>query len=415
MTSATAWEHLLTLVAAGEGPVPAIPDDECDDLIAMAGRHRLLPLVYRRSRKHACRSLPPAVEQTLHRAYLLGVVANRRIYHHLARLLGAANESGLPIVVLKGACLAEVVYGDVALRPMTDLDLLFRWHDLPRLDYLTCSLGYTRPDGDLVALAEAGARHHFPILRQSNGPPLELHWTIAHEDRHGVFIDQAEIEALWSRSLPMTIAGVATRMLAPEDLLLHSCLHLANNHLFAWAGLRGLVDLSLTVKKYGHQLGWDAVERRARTWGAWHGVSLALWLARDWLGAPIPDPVAARLLAALPPDDMVGRVREKMCQPAPASLNVEIPPTLADRRLRDTPARLVRSLFPSRRTLAGLYRRPADSARLYLYYPRRLFDAVRVYGRFAYRQLGGDRDGHLLAKREAALRRWLREESYGRS
>ncbi|MDO8546640.1 MAG: nucleotidyltransferase family protein [Nitrospirales bacterium] len=410
MTYPAAWEQLLAIVAAGDAPPPAFPEDDWDDLLPLAQRHGLLALLYRRCCVDCPRPLPVRVEELIHQAYLRGTVLNTLAYNQLGTLLRAMNESGIPAIVLKGACLAEVVYGDVAVRPMSDLDLLVRPEDLPRIDDLSRSLGYIRPDGDVSKLADTESHHHFPVFKLSNGLPLEWHWTISHQDRHGVSIAETEIEALWSRSVSVTVAGVGTRMLNPEDLLLHQCLHLANNHLFAWGGLKGLIDISLILEKNGAQLDFGVIERRAQAWGSWRGVALALSLTHNWLGAPLPEAVTCRVQAALPTDDVIEWIREKMRQLAPASMDGAGPTLPANARWQEIPAMILRNLLPPPATMARLYNRPARSRRIYFDYPGQIAAVIRKGGTLAYRLVGGDREKHVVAVREAALRRWLREE-----
>ena len=63
-------------------------------------------------------------------------------------------QAGVPFLVLKGAALAHLVYGDPRLRPMRDVDLLIRKADAGRaLDVLT-RCGF-RPGGIAVP-----SRHH---------------------------------------------------------------------------------------------------------------------------------------------------------------------------------------------------------------------------------------------------------------
>ena len=56
--------------------------------------------------------------------YLASAHRNLRLFGELRQILRAFNAAGLSVIPLKGACLAEMIYGNIALRPMVDVDLL---------------------------------------------------------------------------------------------------------------------------------------------------------------------------------------------------------------------------------------------------------------------------------------------------
>src|SRR4029453_4726832 len=74
-----------------------------------------------------------------------------RVVADVAREMGQAR---VPFLVLKGAALAHLVYGDPRLRPMRDVDLLIRKTDAGRALDVLVRCGF-RPGGTVVP-----ARHH---------------------------------------------------------------------------------------------------------------------------------------------------------------------------------------------------------------------------------------------------------------
>ena len=115
---------------------------------------------------------------------------------------------------------------------------------------------------------------------------MELHWRLAAND----LPPQGD---LWQRAVPC--ASPRRLGLCPEDLLLHLCVHGCYGHRFV-IGLRPICDVAEVVRRYGGTLAWADVEARARRFG-WHrGVYLMLRLAKEMLGAAVPD----EMLRALP-------------------------------------------------------------------------------------------------------------------
>ena len=77
-------------------------------------------------------------------------------------------------------------------------------------------------------------------------------------------------DACWARSCPATIAGAPTRVLSPEDLLLHVCLHDACDLACGpfGLGLRPLCDAAAIIRHYREILSWLEVQARAAEWHA---------------------------------------------------------------------------------------------------------------------------------------------------
>ena len=76
-------------------------------------------------------------------AYLENAARNLRLYDNLCKVLKILRRDGIPVIVLKGAHLAELVYGNRALRFMGDLDLLVQKDDVMRVDALLIEMGCT--------------------------------------------------------------------------------------------------------------------------------------------------------------------------------------------------------------------------------------------------------------------------------
>ena len=80
--------------------------------------------------------LPEPVREKMKRIYFLSAARNARIYHELLIVLRALNDKDIQVILLKGAHLADSVYGNIALRPMADVDLLARSGDLLKIHHM---------------------------------------------------------------------------------------------------------------------------------------------------------------------------------------------------------------------------------------------------------------------------------------
>ena len=202
-------------------------------------------------------------------------------------------------------------------------------------------------------------------------------------------------DELWNRAVPVTVAGCAALALAPEDMLLHLCLHTSYQHQFAF-GLRPSCDIAEIAHCFRETLDWNGLVERADHRGWRRGVYLAFVLANELAGAGIPDHV----LESLRPVDMTGQEVDQEVGMARQQIFTDkhevnaVPLHLAD--LLQSPswggkARIFwQRVFLPRNILADCYGVPADSWGIYLCYPRRVFDVLRRHlGRFR-RYQGGD-------------------------
>jgi|GEM_PF-423048 len=273
-----------------QGPATAV----WTDVVDLAVGEHVAPLLFKRLKESDAQALIPAdAWRRLHRAYFNSSDRNTRLFRELTTVLSGLRGAGIPVIVLKGAYLAEAVYGDVALRPMCDNDLLIPPENLARAEAVLLDMGGVQqqpsrnrnrnlpPRHKDTKMAAAPARvtsdqfvvgsvptsalwppvsgqpadiesecemwkHALPVLIRDLA--IELHWTIV-SPTGPVRVDAA---GLWNRAHPALIAGVEVLSLSPEDLLLHLCLHFSYQD--DCVGLRSLCDVAETIRHFGGEV-----------------------------------------------------------------------------------------------------------------------------------------------------------------
>jgi hypothetical protein len=211
-------------------------------------------------------------------------------------------------VVLKGAYLAECVYPAPGLRPMNDIDLLFRPDDLPSVTVALHELGYgskdkspevgpgiTKHTSTFQRPAGAGATPN-PYLSASGSRMIEPHRSL-EESWFGLKCDLTP--GMWERSQPIEIAGRPARALAPADTLLHLCVHLTFHLIMGSPSFVQLADLAVFTERV--KVDWLDFQTRARDLRATGYAYAAARLANQTLAASFPSEVLAALAAANPP------------------------------------------------------------------------------------------------------------------
>ncbi len=402
-------EVLLCCLAAGADDtrtarLARLSTADWDRLIEQSARHRLAPLLYQRlKRLGPGTGIPAGILQALREAYLGSAARSMRLGHELEQVVTALQADDIPVIALKGAHLAEVVYGNAALRPMSDIDLLVRRMDLSRAADRMLEIGYS-------SWQSVGAKQaHLPPFVKPGATCIEIHWSIARPTSPF----RIDVDGLWSRARPTVIAGVKPLVLSPEDLLLHVSLHASFQHRFA-LGLVPFCDISATLQYYQAEMDWEEVGLRARHWGAGKCAYLTLHLARQLLAAPVPDDV----LKALEPTDLDPRfaawAKERIFSRPGETVSVHHEVARLWGAGGPKLATLLKTVFPPREDLAKLYPVSSVSKRIYLYYPLRLKYLLLRYGRAAWqagwRLLRRDKEMIAAAERENranALVDWL--------
>lgn len=252
-----------------------------DELLALADRHGVQPLII-----HNLSSLGDAVptgfmhvlaqryQANLHKALFLS--------RELITILDCFGAAGIEVLPYKGLALAEMIYGDIALRQSGDIDLLIHPQDLPRIRQALAPLGFV-PHENFSAVEE---RAYLKSGYESafDGPAgknlLEVQWAILPR----FYAVDFDMGAVFHRAVMTTVAGRAIKSPCIEDLFIVLTLHAAKH---VWGRLIWLCDLSRMMNL--PQLDWKQITSQAEELGIACILRATVLLANRLLNAPIPE------------------------------------------------------------------------------------------------------------------------------
>ncbi len=385
-----------------------LSDPEWEDLIHQAIRHLVSPLLYLRLNGSPARSsVPDWVRHRLRLLYLKNGGRNTHLYHELGKVLESFRKNHIPVIALKGAHLAEKIYGNIALRPMNDLDLLVRKEDLKNLEGPLLKLGY-HPISQRKQ--DTGEYHHLVYQLPEKEITLEIHWDLIGS-RYPFHVD---MDGQWKRARPSIIGGVEILVQCPEDLLLHLCLHTTRDLLFE-TGLKPLWDLYETIRHYEKTIDWNQVLLRSRQWGIENAVYLILNLTKEILGASVPEEVLKNIRPADFNHSFTQLAKDQIFAPrqSPGSLflSINIARLWRSRGLPEKVALFLKRTFPSKEEMTWIYPSASGSPWIYLYYPLRLKELFIRYSRPIWRLLCHDQEMKTLAEQKyklTPLKEWLK-------
>ena len=332
---------------------------------------------------------------------------NLRIYGEFERVARALHERGVPVIPLKGLHLADLVFRDISLRPMSDLDILVPRTQLEQAAEVLHSLGYgfEQDVSDAAGAMLDTTKCNLGLAHPGVGTWLELHWSVSEpSDRYAALVEDA-----WRNAVPARFGNTDSMVMSPEFLLLHVCLHLACGHVFLFS-LHGLCDIAEIARVYP-SLDWRIVAKYGARYGQGRGVAAALRLARDHLGAAIPDEALTSLGADTSDPEMLAAAMEHLLGSIDIPHGLQITPNLLALAAPSAPteklATVWRRIFIPRAELSLLYGVPQHSARIGLYYAVRLRDLLRRYAASAWALKVSDPQLAAAAARHAGLAKWI--------
>lgn len=223
-------------------------------LVATAAHHGIAGLVWRALRE-AGAPVPRPAARLFQASVAHGRAANEIRFQALGEILGAFESEGIRALVLKGPALVGLFYGDPALRPMSDLDLLVARSDAMRAQRLLGGLGFT--DTEPVTSSALDHAHHLPgAVRQTDGVNVlvEVH----HNVFNWVTPSSLDFDGAWPDCRVVEGAGQRFRVLGLEHTLSHLCWSLGE----WWRPFRLLTvaDIVRLAILYRDSIEWSRLE-----------------------------------------------------------------------------------------------------------------------------------------------------------
>ena len=226
-------------------------------------------------------AVPPAELSVLKRRYQINLHKALFLSRELIRILECLSALGVKVMPYKGVALAELAYGDIALRHAGDIDLLIRPQDFPRVRGAVRELGYTPH----LVLSPAEERAYLKsgyecAFDGAAGPNLlEVQWAI----QPSFYAVDFDMDALFHRAVTITVAGHPMKTLSSEDLLLVLSAHAAKH---VWGRLIWLCDIARIMTL--PTLDWTWIASQAKALGIVRILRVTMRLANRLLGSTIP-------------------------------------------------------------------------------------------------------------------------------
>lgn len=274
-----------------------LPDDEDWEKIAVVSiAVGLAPLLHWQL-THTDLNLPSMARAKLAVLRKAHAKRNQEIADQLAEILAAYARQKIEVLVLKGALLASTVYAHPSLRPMNDIDLLFREEDMVQAEAVLEELGYfgkhKDPDqgpGVVKHLStyrrngNEGATPN-PYLSTTADRMVEPHVSL-EEAWFGLRVDVTP--GVWDRAVPLVLHDQPAFRLSTVDMLIHLAVHATFHVIMGSSVFLQLYDIGQVINTWTEEIKWPDLFHRTQQVKAQPFVYAGFYWAKSLYSASVP-------------------------------------------------------------------------------------------------------------------------------
>jgi Uncharacterised nucleotidyltransferase len=258
-------------------------------LLERATYHNLLPLLDRQLQQIDPQAIPPEVIAQLRANFNDNFQRNLRLTAELVKLSRLFESQQVPMMSFKGPILAQIAYGNLALRQFVDLDILVAEADVVATSRLLVSQGYesqfTLTDRQQTVYTELRSEQWF--WHEEKQLCIDLHWSIL--PKHYSFTPDPQL--LWTKIDLVEFGAQSVATLSPEHLLLFLCAHGSKHN---WSKLYWICDIAELLRT-NRDLDWRNIHDLAGRFGTQRMLFLGLYLAHQLLDAILPEALLIQL------------------------------------------------------------------------------------------------------------------------
>ena len=228
---------------------------EWDAFIDLAYEHGVFPLVYKALKQHE-ELISQNVLHSMKMANMDIVKENMLMSAELIKVMKLLEQNGIKAIAFKGPTLAQLAYGDIALRQYSDLDILIKYSELQTAMEVLQNNDYLLDKDEKFKISKQNSIYHDVTFYSSSNISIELHWQLFSNE----FKTDFTILPINKNIQTIQISNHTLVSLRPAYLIIYLCIHGAKHN---WERLEWLVDISKLIQT--QQLDWkyivDLVEK----------------------------------------------------------------------------------------------------------------------------------------------------------
>jgi len=222
--------------------------------VELAKQEGVAPLLYLKFKRNSWPDeIPIITVARLMQEYNHSLAYNKSLLYATDLTLDILQQNEIPTILLKGAVFSRTIYPDLALRPMTDIDLLVHYEDLDKAVHVLKTVGFIEPYQDFHRDFLKDVWHNFHLINKDH-VSLELHWSLISGEK-----DWRTPSADWVWGNTELVDFLTPQRshiycLNPTAALLYMSAHIAIQHGLVFSRLIWLYDIHLFMLTYAGKI-----------------------------------------------------------------------------------------------------------------------------------------------------------------
>lgn len=232
-----------------------IGETELEEIYQYAVTNKLVALLYNQVAKQKKLADAPIMQHWRAQA-MSAVMRQYGIYNALRKVLLAAKEQNIVMILFKGSVLADL-YPQYSMRSSSDTDIYVYPRDRQKSRALLEGLGY-----------EFLPKHSKPMVpvfyQRESRHLIELHYCL-WEDYDGAqmeILKQLQLDREESLISLNICGGMEVTTLGLEEHLIYQIFHVVKHFVLQGVGVRYVTDIALYINKYGSNIQWESFWRK---------------------------------------------------------------------------------------------------------------------------------------------------------
>ncbi|MCJ7580792.1 MAG: nucleotidyltransferase family protein [Candidatus Aminicenantes bacterium] len=270
-----------------------------DKFLSKARDNRVKSFVYHnlREKEIVSQMIPSGVVEDLQTTFYLDAANNTLLFKELGEILKSLKKCRLEVIVLKGAALATFVYENLALRTMSDVDILVKAEDLLHVDEQLQKLGYSpldlsAEDVDFSSAYLTTLDYYNPSRKSF---PIHVHWHFVNSTvPNDSYTRCIVLEHIWDEAEKVVIGGEETLVMSPHHFLIHLSEHAlrVRHSLGKWIYF---CDIDAVIHHYEGRVDWSRLIHESCEFNLDKMVYISLFFTREFFNTKIPEDVLLKL------------------------------------------------------------------------------------------------------------------------
>ncbi|TVP66097.1 MAG: hypothetical protein EA342_12755 [Leptolyngbya sp. LCM1.Bin17] len=263
-----------------------------DYLLHLSARHGVRPLLSWHLKQISPDLLSPQILSQLKDYLHSSGRRNLFLTSEILKLLALFKEQEIPVIPFKGPVLTASIYGNMALRQFSDLDLLVEEQNFSKAKDLLLDHGYhaTTPwfltEAQRMSVMQDWGE--YSLANQNETVYVDLHKRLV---AGYLFSLTADLDYFWDLLQPVTLLGQTVHSFRVEENLLYLCIHGSKSF---WERLIWIVDVAELMQS-DDELNWQQLLKQSQILGCQRMLLLGCFLAHNLLDVHLPPEVLSKI------------------------------------------------------------------------------------------------------------------------